>query len=203
MATTRPEASDTTGTLRETSGATVPVTASSETEGRAVAEASGNFSGWSTVNRVASPAETTLGGGGSPAPVSPCALLHPARVSSKMSSGPITNLLVFIRQFISVTASYQRLELDHDAGTDDRLTAAQVRKTDTSRSATAARLRRCQVVRAGRCAAAADELSGSAIIAARRRDAVAARKVRHVRMTITNFRPPGDVLLGHVVQSHG
>src|SRR5471030_498414 len=201
MATTRPDASDTTGTLRETSGATVPVTTSSETEGRAVAESSGNFSGWSTVNRVASPAETTLGGGGSPAPVSPCALLHPARVSSEMRSRPTSKLLVCIRKFISVTASYQRLEFDHDASADGRLAAAQIGEPDAAGS-TAGRLRRCQVVRAGRCAAAADELSGSAVIAARRRDSVATRKVRHVRVTIANLRPPGDVLLGHVVQGH-
>src|SRR5471030_316337 len=56
-----------------------------------------------------------------------------------------------------------RLELDHDAGTDDCLTTAQVRKPDTAGPATAGRLRRGQVVRAGRRAAATDELSGSAV----------------------------------------
>src|SRR5476649_392836 len=99
MATTRPEASETTGTLRETSGATVPVTTSSETEGRAAAVASGNCSGRSTLKRVASPAGTTLGGGGFPADVSPCALLHPASASSEVTesrSGPIANLLVVL-----------------------------------------------------------------------------------------------------------
>src|ERR1017187_3728896 len=64
MATTRPEASETTGTLRETSGVTAPVTTNSETVGCAVAAASGNCSGWSTVKRLRSTSGTTLAGGG-------------------------------------------------------------------------------------------------------------------------------------------
>jgi hypothetical protein len=71
MAMTRPEASETTGTLRETSGVTVPVTTNSEVVGCSAAAASGNCSGWSTEKRAASGNGTTLAG----------AALHPACVS--------------------------------------------------------------------------------------------------------------------------
>src|ERR1035441_10188650 len=64
MAMTRPEARETTGTLRETSGATVPVTTNSEAVGCWAAAASGNCSGWSTGNSAASGNGTTLGLGG-------------------------------------------------------------------------------------------------------------------------------------------
>jgi len=82
MATTRPEASETTGTLRETSGVTVPVTTNVEVVGCAVAAASGNCSGRSTVKSVGSAPGTMLAEGGASAAGSPCALLHPPRSSS-------------------------------------------------------------------------------------------------------------------------
>src|ERR1700735_652802 len=79
----RPEASDTTGTLRETSGVTVPVTTNSEVVACSVAAASGNCSGRSTEKRAASGNGTTLGSGGAPAtvgspPVCAWTLLQPA-----------------------------------------------------------------------------------------------------------------------------
>src|SRR5260370_23487617 len=64
MATTRPEASDRTGTLRAISGVTAPVTINSEAAGRAAASASGNCSGRSTVNRLTSTPGTMWAGGG-------------------------------------------------------------------------------------------------------------------------------------------
>src|ERR1700730_13760200 len=81
MATTRPDASDTTGTLREVSGVTVPVTANEEVVECALAAASGNCSGWSTAKRLRSTSATTLAGGGASARGSPWALLHPPRSS--------------------------------------------------------------------------------------------------------------------------
>src|SRR5579872_3004595 len=84
----RPEASDTTGTLRDTSGVTVPVTTNSEVVGRLVAVASGNCSGCSTVNRLASGARKTLASGGAPADAASasgcaCTLPQPANTSSE------------------------------------------------------------------------------------------------------------------------
>src|ERR1039458_4708325 len=76
MAITRPEDRETTGTLRETSGATVPVTTNSEVVGCSVAAASGNWSGWSTEKRAASANGTTLASGGAPSGVSPLTLLQ-------------------------------------------------------------------------------------------------------------------------------
>src|SRR5579872_2712865 len=91
MALTRPDASDTTGTLRDTSGVTVPVTTSSEVAGRAVDLARGNCSGWSTLNRLGSAPGMTLGGGGAPAATASesawaCILPQPARISDETTA---------------------------------------------------------------------------------------------------------------------
>src|SRR5262249_15740734 len=59
------------GTLRDTSGLTTPVTLSSGAASCAVAVASGNCSGWSTRNALASPSCSTIVGGGAPAAASP------------------------------------------------------------------------------------------------------------------------------------
>ena len=67
MAVMRPEASETTGTLRVMSGVTEPVTTNSELAGRLTAAASGNCSGWSTANSVMSTSGVTLVGGGASA----------------------------------------------------------------------------------------------------------------------------------------
>src|SRR5579864_1090661 len=85
MALTRPEASETTGTLRDTSGVTVPVTTNSEVAGRAVDVARGNCSGWSTLNRPGSAPGTMLAGGGAPASAAAWALTlpQPARISNE------------------------------------------------------------------------------------------------------------------------
>src|ERR1039457_5710740 len=81
MATTRPEASETTGTLRATSGVTAPVTTNSEVVGRFTAAVSGNCSGSSTVNKLGSAPGTTLAGGGASAAGSACAV-QPTSTSS-------------------------------------------------------------------------------------------------------------------------
>src|SRR5208337_5627655 len=99
MTMTRPEARETTGTLRETSGATIPVTTSSEVVDLETAAASGYCSGWSTVNRLASAPGTTMAGGGASAASSPCTLLQPPRVASdamNMKRTPILKRLLFI-----------------------------------------------------------------------------------------------------------
>src|ERR1700676_1257378 len=104
MATTRPEARETTGTLRDTSGVTVPVTTNSDVVGRAVASASGNCSGWSTVNRLTSTPGTTLAAGGaSAARLAP--LPQPPRFGSaaiKMRIRPTSKVLLFIGTVQSV-----------------------------------------------------------------------------------------------------
>src|SRR5271157_2078666 len=99
MAMTRPEARETTGTLRETSGATIPVTTNSEVVDRETAAASGYCSGWSTANRLTSAPGTTLAGGGASAASSPCTLLQPPRVASdemNMKRTPILKRRLFI-----------------------------------------------------------------------------------------------------------
>src|ERR1700686_2705257 len=83
MATTRPDARETTGTLRAISGVTVLVTANAENASRAIAVASGYWSGCSTVTRAASGPGTTVTGGGASWAGFPCAAPHPARASSE------------------------------------------------------------------------------------------------------------------------
>src|ERR1035438_5755410 len=106
MATTRPEARETTGTLREISGVTAPVTTNSEVVGCAVASASGNCSGWSTVNRLRSTSGTMLAGGGASAAASTYPLLQSTRVSSKgieRKTRTNTQPLLFISESIFAT----------------------------------------------------------------------------------------------------
>src|SRR5271157_1529191 len=112
MATTRPEASETTGTLRETSGVTAPVTTNSEVVGCAVASASGNCSGWSTVKRLGSAPGTMLAGGGASAAASTFPRLQPQRVSSKgmeSKTGTNTQPLLFISESLFATTNNRRL----------------------------------------------------------------------------------------------
>src|ERR1035437_6188443 len=99
MATTRPEASETTGTLRETSGVTAPVTTNSETVGCAVAAASGNCSGWSIVKRLRSTSGTTLAGGGAAATASTGRLQPPSigNTNKQTRKRPLLRILLFIR----------------------------------------------------------------------------------------------------------
>src|SRR5208282_2410561 len=99
MATTRPEASETTGTLRETSGVTAPVTTNSEAVGCAVAAASGKCSGWSTVKRLRSTSGTTLAGGGDAAAASTGRLQPPSigNTNKQMRKRPLLRILWFIR----------------------------------------------------------------------------------------------------------
>src|SRR5208282_1412625 len=99
MATTRPEASETTGTLRETSGVTAPVTTNSEAVGCAVAAASGKCSGWSTVKRLRSTSGTTLAGGGAAAAASTGRLQPPSigNTNKQTRKRPLVRILWFIR----------------------------------------------------------------------------------------------------------
>src|ERR1700686_2884274 len=76
----RPDAREITGTARETSAATVPVTFSSGAATCLPAVASGNCSGWSTLTRLASSSVSTLAGGGASSLGSAFTFsLHPAR----------------------------------------------------------------------------------------------------------------------------
>src|ERR1700733_424593 len=96
IATTRPEASETTGTLRATSGVTVPVTTNSELEGRSTAVSSGNCSGRSTVNSAGSAPSMMFAGGGASAAGSACAV-QPANVNSKdRQTTALSTLLLFM-----------------------------------------------------------------------------------------------------------
>src|ERR1700684_389742 len=107
MAMTRPEARETTGTLRETSGMTVPVTTNSDLVGCSAAAASGNCSGCCTENRAASPKGTTLAGGGSWAAASTWTLLHPARASK--AAAPSKKRLVWeLTRFIGHSSALHK-----------------------------------------------------------------------------------------------
>src|SRR5208282_4421598 len=104
-------ASETTGTLRETSGVTVPVTTNSEAVGCAVAAARGKCSGWSTVKRLRSTSGTTLAGGGTSAAASTCSL-QPQNISGKSTATnrrPIGRLRFFIWTTYPLRPAIQRL----------------------------------------------------------------------------------------------
>ena len=64
ISSTRPEAIEITGILRETSGVTVPVTFNSGAASYLPAVTTGYCSGWSTVTTLEFPAGTTCAGGG-------------------------------------------------------------------------------------------------------------------------------------------
>src|SRR5271155_4652750 len=67
ISTTRPEANVTTGTVRETSGYTDPVTTNFDGASYCAAVATGYRSGWSTEKCVTSNPGTTVAGGGASA----------------------------------------------------------------------------------------------------------------------------------------
>src|SRR5579859_6823887 len=81
------------------------------------------------------------------------------------------------------------LELDQDAGADDYFACAQVRKP-IARSA----------IPRGRIGAAADAAGRRAGVAAGRRHAARTRPVRHAGVAERGFGPPGNPVLGHVLQ---
>src|ERR1017187_5757401 len=100
METTRPDASEITGTLREMSGFTVPVTTNSGAVAWDVAVATGNCSGCSTEKTLTSNPGTILAEGGAFALVSARAPPQPSRSSSdgtKAIRRPIFKTLRFIR----------------------------------------------------------------------------------------------------------
>ena len=77
MSTTRPEASEITGTVREMSGNTVPVTNNCDGAWYSVAVTIGYYSGCSTAKKEGSTPEITLAGGGASAAASAVLLLQP------------------------------------------------------------------------------------------------------------------------------
>src|ERR1039458_272552 len=100
METTRPEASEITGTLRAMSGFTVPVTTNSGAVACAVAVTTGNCSGCWTEKTLTSNPGTILAEGGASSLVSARAPPQPSRSSSdgtKAMRRPIFKTLRFIR----------------------------------------------------------------------------------------------------------
>src|ERR1035438_319746 len=109
MAVTRPEASETTGTLRATSGVTAPVTTNSEVVERLTAAASGNCSGWSTAKSVMSTSGVTLAGGGASAAWSARAPWQAASVNADViatTRHPISRFLLFISELDTLQAAH-------------------------------------------------------------------------------------------------
>src|ERR1700678_2636480 len=86
MSTTRPEASEITGTVREMSGNTVPVTNICDGAWYSVAVAIGYSSGCSTAKNEGSSAGITLAGGGASAAASALSLLHPLKAKNVTST---------------------------------------------------------------------------------------------------------------------
>src|ERR1017187_3618063 len=100
MDTTRPDASEITGTARAISGFTVPVTTNSGAAVWDVAVATGNCSGCSTEKTLTSKPGTTFAVGGASALVSARAPPQPSRISSagtKARRRPIFIMLRVIR----------------------------------------------------------------------------------------------------------
>src|ERR1035438_4058783 len=138
MAVTRPEASETTGTLRDTSGVTVPVTTNSEVVGCWVAVASGNCSGWSTENRAAFAKGTTLASGGAPCAGSASAFLQPVgaitestAINTRANTGPLpfATKALFIGSILQFT---QRSCVSSHVATRAKSRASRHRTVDTA-----------------------------------------------------------------------
>src|SRR5260370_11215522 len=200
-----PDTNETTGTARETSGATVPVTVNSEVAVCAVAATSGNWWGWSVVNRLGSPIGVILAAGGASFVSSPCALLQPLRSSIEERNASRRRTFRALpcmtdsnsrgcEQDASNHANALRLELHHDSSADGRLTATEIREPDTA-GPTAIRVSSRQIVCAGRCAAHAGGLCRSAVVAAGRRNSAAARPIWNIGVALTRLDQPGNVLL--------
>src|ERR1039457_1248364 len=94
------------------------------------------------------------------------------------------------------------LELDHYADADGGLAVAEIGEPDTAGS-TAIRICCSEIVCPGRAAAGAGVLPGRTGVSAGRGYAAAARPIGHIGMPVSGFRPPGDVLFGHIVESDG
>ena len=88
------------------------------------------------------------------------------------------------------------LELDHDGHSKTGFILAQIGVPDAA--VIGARCR-CQSRTRGRVVHT-DELSGCAVVSSRRSDSASARKVRHIRVAISEFPEKRDVLSGHVVE---
>src|SRR5579863_4105014 len=93
ISTTRPVASDGTGTLRETSGLTTPVTFNSGAEACGSDATTGNWSGWSTFTRLASSSCSTLAAGGSSDLASAVTFWpHPASIVVRATHDSVVNI---------------------------------------------------------------------------------------------------------------
>src|ERR1700690_1792407 len=204
---TRPDASEIAGTLRATSGFTVPVTTSSGAADCADAVATGNCSGCSTENMLTSKAVTTFAAGGASAVVFACTLPQPPRDSTDGMAAkrrPPVKALRFIRTSGAGPSPPPptHLELHHYACTERRLAFAKIREPHAARTP-AGRIRRRQDIRPGRGACRADKAPRRTVVAARRREPAPPRPVRDVRVAISGFSPPRDVLFGHVLKIGG
>src|SRR5579864_1809518 len=216
MATTRPEASETTGTLRAISGVTVPVTTNSEFAGRSTPAARGNCSGCSTVNRAGSAPGTIFACGGASAAGSACAVQptngsnpNRERTKKKRSSPAVeTNcrrLLRFRSHMPSCHLRHLRLELHHDRVSQAGFIFPHIgTETRASSHTSEARCGRQEWTR-HECCGSYDRSStwigngaGSAIDA--RRYPTTTRPVRHVRVAIPILCAEGDVLFRHPVK---
>jgi hypothetical protein len=89
-------------------------------------------------------------------------------------------------------AAVRDLELHHHAGTPDDLARLQVREPDATGAGA--------VIRAGDAAVVTHERARRAGVAERRRHAARTAPVRHVGMAEGDLGPPGDPVLGHVLE---
>src|SRR5580704_17228320 len=98
MSTTRPEASEITGTFREMSGITVPVTNNCDGAWYSVAVTIGYRSGCSTAKKETSTPEITLAGGGASASAFTLSDLQPlvSEVARAIVNKQSTGVLLFI-----------------------------------------------------------------------------------------------------------
>src|ERR1700678_982804 len=100
MSTTRPDASEITGTVRAMSGITVPVTNNCDGAWYSVAVTIGYRSGCSTAKKETSTPEITLAGGGASESAFTLSLLQPLVLRDTaiaISVRPNANLILFIR----------------------------------------------------------------------------------------------------------
>src|SRR6202034_1523983 len=97
------------------------------------------------------------------------------------------------------------LELHHHANGELRFAAAKIGEPDTAASAAAIHFRRREIGRSRGSARYAGILIRGSIASGERKAgrsyAASPGKIRHVRVAISSFRPPCDVLLGHVLES--
>jgi hypothetical protein len=117
MSTTRPEASETTGTVRETSGLTTPVTVSEGAATCSSAATSGNWSGRLTSKTLESARRSTRSGGGASAVGSALPFSQPA--NRMLSAKAETAAMIEVGRFKPLLTQIEMTEQgpsDNDAG---------------------------------------------------------------------------------------